>query len=105
MAKMSDKLSFYKDKLGAEKEQVATLTVKSEQLEIKVKKMEQENSDLQKKLSFTANKNQDLEKEIEELMNKSDVSSFGEDSFTNAFKDDNQVLIRKLEEENVALRT
>jgi len=38
-------------------------------------------------------------------MNKSDVSSFGEDSFTNAFKDDNQVIIRKLEEENVALRT
>ena len=84
-AKMRDKLDFYKDKLGEEKEHVAQLTVKNEQIEGRLKKMEVEKADIEKKLNFTARKNTELEKEIEELMNKSDVSSFGENSFQAAF--------------------
>ena len=101
---MRDKLDFYKDKLGEEKEHVAQLTVKNEQIEGRLKKMEVEKADIEKKLNFTARKNTELEKEIEELMNKSDVSSFGENSFQAAFQDDKEDLIRKLEVENVELR-
>ena len=104
IAKMKDKIEFYKDKLGDEKEQVASLTVKNEQLESRIKKLEMEKDDLTKKLGFSSKKNSELEKEIEELMNKSDVTSFGENSFSNVFQDEKEDLIQKLESENIELR-
>ena len=37
-------------------------------------------------------------------MNKSDVTSFGENSFSNVFQDEKEDLIQKLEHENIELR-